>query len=101
METVTIPATPSRTEERLSHISCDLCGTRGQLDHGGVVEWDEADPYDGQVMTSVMIKRGYAYVEGGRWEEDVYHVCPECFRDKLAAWFEERSVQPTKGEIIW
>jgi hypothetical protein len=101
METVEIPATPARTEERLSHIVCDLCGARGDLDHGGVIDWPEATRDNSQIMTSVMIKRGMSFPDGGHWNEDVYHVCPECFRGKLAKWFEERGVQPTTGEIVW
>lgn len=99
MKTVVVPPKPEETKEVVSHALCDLCGARGELEYDGEVEWD--DPNDDDAKTTVMLKTGYGYPEGGHWDQVIFHVCPGCFRGKLMPWLEEHGAKPTNGEIDW
>ena len=99
-KSVTVPA---RQIEHVVSVICDLCGEvfigAETVGFAGV-KWP-GDYYD-TLETDVKIEDGHNYGEdGGQKTARIYHVCPECFKNKLEPWLKAQGAEPTVDEIDW
>ena len=81
-EDVPVPAT---TRRQCVKRTCDLCGKEGNK--WGC--WKDAAGF-GEPESTVELRTGHQYPEGGtgtKWEIDI---CPECFENKLVPWVRSR-----------
>lgn len=90
-ESVEIPA---RTERRTKAVICDLCGKSAKKGWWGQTCFDVED-------IEISHTSGTRYPEGGITTKVEFHVCPECFTDKVAPWMESQGAVPTESESDW
>lgn len=96
---VIVPAVPEKKVEKVIHILCDICGTKGEDKLDGEVEWENHQDND-DLTTTVTMKKGMHYEGGGTFTLKTYHICPFCFEGTLAL-FMEKFGKPTKTEQSW
>ena len=82
-----------RRVKQVVRISCDLCGG------SGVADWKE-DSYDA-ADTTVTLRTGHNYPEGGGGEDTTIDICPKCFVEKLIPWVKSQGGEPTVTEWDW
>ncbi len=90
---------PAKQEDRVTHVSCDLCGKKQEVlsYYGGDVDWDEEIiSYDFARTSTMELCEGSNYSEGQSGDRIRYHVCPKCFKDKLVPWMESQGVKTVK-----
>lgn len=88
---------PARTEERITSITCDLCGKEGKSDRLHGADWSK-NTYD-KSETVIYHEAGEVYPEGGELNLEIVHICPECFEQKLIPWIKSQGGEPTTKEI--
>ena len=75
-------------------MTCDLCGKQGPRGR-----WTE-DIFR-IAETTVQLKIGSSYPDGGMgdmWDVDI---CPDCFRDKLIPWLQSQGAAVRETEWDW
>jgi hypothetical protein len=85
---------PACQRERVE-VACDLCGKKATVRYNpsfNRVEWPCGN-YD-VLETGVFLEDGDRYPEGGSTTTTEFHVCPDCFRNKLVPWFAAQGVSP-------
>lgn len=93
--TVLIPAT---TREEVETVTCDLCRKTvhpADTERGGTVDW--VGGYNIET-TTVSMSTGYSYHETTSVDYTIFHICPQCFRDKLMPWLATQGAKPTEGD---
>lgn len=90
-----IPQKPDRIVEAVEGVKCDLCGQvsneAGSWSQG-LYETDEI---------TVSRRHGEQYPEGGSVKEESYHVCPNCWENKLKPFFAKFGADPTIEDCSW
>lgn len=84
---------PAHTRKKEVGIKCDMC--REEY-FGGYKE----HRYDA-IETTVAIKEGQSYPEGGCGDQLNLDICPNCFNGRLIPWLESQGVDCTKSEWEW
>ncbi len=97
-EEVIIPAVPAKTTQKKIGVKCDLCKKfyRG-ADSYHDTDWPTDCSYDVET-TGVYYESGSAYPEGRFTETTVFHICPDCFTERLIPWLKEQGAEPTVGD---
>lgn len=80
---------PEHTEQRLSHVTCDICGDE-----------IKKEMYDATEMT-IEMRTGSSYPEGGYGEKIEYDLCDECFKSKLMPWLEKKGAKREWEDWDW
>lgn len=84
---------PARTEEVVTKVTCDLCGSESPDPGGGfgeAVSWN-ADNYN-VTETGIYMKTGTNFPEGSSYEFTECDICPDCFESKLMPWLKAHGV---------
>jgi hypothetical protein len=92
---------PATTREFVESVTCDLCGkvfSMADTDSDGI-NWEHL--HDNVAKTGVFIGRGFNCPESTNIEFRDYHVCPECFENKLEPWLKAQGATFTAREIDW
>lgn len=81
-------------------VVCDICGEHfpeAQVEDGRV-HWPE---HHGKCdFTSVHTTREHYWPDGDNYESvHSYHICPKCFRTRLAPWLQTHGAKPTITNI--
>jgi len=84
---------PQKQQEIIDYVTCDLCGIKGDDE----INWPN-DDYN-VIETEINIVMGDRYPESGDGTKIQYHICPECFKNKLMIWLREQGAIPT--ETTW
>lgn len=93
-----IPPQPQKEIEVTLKILCDICKqSEGQLTDSEEVEWKVVSPYE--ICTTVLkYEDGITFFQHSDIKRLSFHVCPQCFQNKLVPWFQEQGAEPTKKE---
>lgn len=51
--------------------------------------------------TTIELSEGSRYPSGGDEDKTSYHICDQCFREKLIPWFAAQNIQPTLENTDW
>ena len=84
---------PSEQIETIDFVKCDLCG---ETNSKSETEWD-TERFDIREV-EIRMNIGNTYTDSGNGEETRYHICPDCFTDKLMVWLKEQGAIETKTE---
>lgn len=100
LETVTLPPVPARDVRRFLSVTCDLCGQSSEEKPvDGAVPWRKGSEYDITTIRRIMGVEGVG--EAAEVDFQVhheYHVCPECWEQKLEPWLRSQGAHPTTKE---
>jgi hypothetical protein len=72
---------PEHIEEKLTHITCDICGDE-----------IKSKQFDA-TRTEVEMWTGSSYPEGGCGERIQYDICGDCFKGELIPWLESKGAK--------
>lgn len=75
--------------------TCDLCGEHAKDPNYG--HWSQQSSYDVS-QTTIEYEEGSAFPEGRHTEKVSFHICTDCFKDKLVPWMESQGAKPTVKE---
>ena len=79
-------------------VTCDLCkevfprATKA----GHVVEWEEC--YGPKTETAIVFGEGESWPDKYDIVYRYWHICPQCFREKLVPWLKSFGAEPTIEE---
>lgn len=73
--------------DRLDSIVCDIC--KKTTKNGWREGWYDA------FESSIWMKTGSSFPEGGSGEETTIDICPDCFKEKLIPWVKSFGGEPT------
>lgn len=83
--------------EELESVSCDLCGKKNSNIHES--EWNK-DSHQ-TLDTRIEMRNGQWNKDDGYCEETRYHLCSDCFKNKLMKWFKDQGVAETRVKYEW
>ena len=91
---------PQREDKYVESVICDLCGkvVKHPHRHGDCTDWNNNFDVD---ATCVRHTTGYIYPECANLDHVDYHICPECFKNKLEPWLQLNGAQPTESSTEW
>jgi len=89
---------PEQTVTQLESTTCDLCHKTIKGD-----DWGSGDSYRQFVkeITISLDETTYWTQEGGTTTMTEFHICPECFKNKLIPWFKSQKAIPTIKETVY
>lgn len=95
----TTTETKTITSRKLVEIECDLCHEKATALHHGIdgLDWGQGLYSHSEVV--VMHKTGVSYPDDHSYETKSFHMCPDCFWNKLAPWLEEQGAVVYEDEI--
>jgi len=74
---------------------CDICQKKT----------DDLDCWDGETYsidgTKIEMTVGNRYPGAGWKETTEFHICPDCFKEKLIPFFESHGAKATESETVW
>lgn len=93
----TITKTVEQVVEEI--MTCDLCGFTSNDDENWL--GNNRTRVSEYIETTIEIKEGNRWPEGGDYQSRSFHLCPGCFLDKLIPWLESQGAKETFKEIDW
>ena len=94
------PAVPAKEVEIILEIRCDLCNkvAPDPNDYDGP-NWCKEYPYYDKEYVTIEYKHGSRYPEGTNFEIWKYHICPDCFQNKLMPWMKSQNADFTLEDL--
>ncbi|MFZ6675910.1 hypothetical protein ACO0K3_02385 [Undibacterium sp. Rencai35W] len=84
------------TEEVFDKLTCDVCGAESRWDENWSTKESE------KITTTVQLYEEESLPSGGQSQQMQYHICPTCFKEHLAKWFEShRKSKSTNVSSVW
>lgn len=80
--------------KRCVRLVCDLC--KCEAPDSERETWGE-DSFK-VAETTISLKEGSSYPEGGMGELLKFDICPDCFRDRLVPWMKSQGAEPTETD---
>lgn len=93
---VTIPAVPERTVKQFSHYECDFCHRQTTKDYYNP-NWSDESFYSDTVK--IQREFGSTYPEGNLITYENFHMCDQCWENKLVPWATSQGATKTITEI--
>jgi len=92
MKTVLILEHEEKVFEKLS---CDLCGAESNGDEN----WAKGN-FE-HATTTIQLEERESYPDGGHSKQSTFHICQDCFKNKLQPWMEKQGAKATVSEADW
>lgn len=84
------------SEEIFDKLTCDVCGAESKWDENWSTKEHEKS------ITKILLEEEESLPAGGQSRQVEYHICPICFKQHLAKWFEShRDGKPTVTGSVW
>ena len=95
MKNMKIVTIPESKKEELDFVICDLCKRPGDDE----TEWSRKRFEKSEVIISHEF--GDDYPDSYSTQTITFHVCPDCFKNKVMKWFHENGATETISESEW
>jgi hypothetical protein len=79
---------------------CELCGKAAHFPEAHDGSWSEKSSYD-VATVQVSYEEGSSFPEGKMAEKVSFDICPQCFKDVLVPFLQEKGAKPTVEDTGW